>query len=228
MNRKSAFTLLELSIVLVIIGLVVGGVLVGKDLIDSAKIQRTIKEASTYQNAVAAFKLKYGALPGDMTNPADFFNGYTSQAQPDGNGIIVSYQEGPDAWRQLSIAGMIDASIADSVLCNGGGECTYYDNQGQPTGQPASRGVDNGVWSIGVQSSTKRNVVLIGGPSTSWGDSAALLPLAASNIDNKLDDGGPTTGSVRQETATGSCLASGDYNLTHASPACSLSIQLGL
>ncbi len=60
------FTLIELSIVLVIIGLLVGGVLVGKDLIKSAEIRAQIKQIDEFKTATNAFKTKYGYLPGDM------------------------------------------------------------------------------------------------------------------------------------------------------------------
>jgi prepilin-type N-terminal cleavage/methylation domain-containing protein len=60
------FTLIELSIVLVIIGLLVGGVLVGKDLIKAAEIRSQIKQIEEFKTAANAFKLKYGYLPGDI------------------------------------------------------------------------------------------------------------------------------------------------------------------
>jgi len=55
-----------MSIVLVIIGLIIGGVLVGQDLISVAKVRSQISQIEKYQTAVNTFKLKYGYLPGDM------------------------------------------------------------------------------------------------------------------------------------------------------------------
>ncbi len=60
------FTLIELSIVLVIIGLLVGGVLVGKDLILSSQIRAQIKQLEDFKSAINTFKGKYNYLPGDM------------------------------------------------------------------------------------------------------------------------------------------------------------------
>jgi prepilin-type N-terminal cleavage/methylation domain-containing protein len=69
MNKvKSGFTLIELSIVLIIIGLVIGGVLVGKDLIKAAEVRSMAKKIEQYKIAINAFKLKYNAIPGDMNN----------------------------------------------------------------------------------------------------------------------------------------------------------------
>jgi prepilin-type N-terminal cleavage/methylation domain-containing protein len=65
-NYRSAFTLVELSIVLVIIGLVAGGILVGQDLINAATIRAQVSQIEKYQTAVNTFKVKTGYLPGDI------------------------------------------------------------------------------------------------------------------------------------------------------------------
>lgn len=62
----SGFTLIELSIVLVIIGLIIGGILVGQDLIRNAEVRATIDEIEKYKTAIQTFRLKYNALPGDF------------------------------------------------------------------------------------------------------------------------------------------------------------------
>ena len=62
---KSGFTLVELSIVLVIIGLLIGGILVGQSLIDSAKINQAVRQIQQYDIAVANFQQNYRQLPGD-------------------------------------------------------------------------------------------------------------------------------------------------------------------
>jgi len=61
--EHSGFTLIELSIVLVIIGLIVGGVLVGRDLISAASVRAQITQIEKYQQAVNAFRDKYGGVP---------------------------------------------------------------------------------------------------------------------------------------------------------------------
>ena len=66
MNKKG-FTLVELSIVLVIIGLLVGGVLVGQSLIDSAKINSMIRQIQQFDIAQGVFYQKFKQLPGDST-----------------------------------------------------------------------------------------------------------------------------------------------------------------
>ena len=70
---QSGFTLIELSIVLVIIGLLVGGVLEGQDLIKAAQIRSTISQFEQFDAAVNTFRTKYNNLPGDVVNGTNFF-----------------------------------------------------------------------------------------------------------------------------------------------------------
>lgn len=75
MQRTSrlAFTLVELSIVLVILGLLVGGVLAGQSLIHAAELRSVSNEFTSYKTALNAFREKYNALPGDMPNAVRFW-----------------------------------------------------------------------------------------------------------------------------------------------------------
>ena len=62
---NNGFTLIELSIVLVIIGLLIGGILVGQSLIQSAAINATVSQIQQFDASTMAFKSKYKYLPGD-------------------------------------------------------------------------------------------------------------------------------------------------------------------
>ena len=64
-SRQSGFTLVEIAIVLVIIGLLLGGVLKGQELINSAKIKNLINDLNGLSTAVYAYQDRYRALPGD-------------------------------------------------------------------------------------------------------------------------------------------------------------------
>jgi prepilin-type N-terminal cleavage/methylation domain-containing protein len=65
-QKSAGFTLIEISIVLVIIGLIVGGVLVGRDMIQAAAIRSQVAQIEKYNAAVNTFRAKYNAVPGDM------------------------------------------------------------------------------------------------------------------------------------------------------------------
>lgn len=105
---QKGFTLVELSIVLIIIGLIVGGVLVGQDLIEAAKIRSAVNKLQQYDVAVATFRTKYfEKLAGDLT---------ADQAQR--YGINPSQAGGNDNGRINDVAGNNPIQSFD----NGGGE----------------------------------------------------------------------------------------------------------
>jgi len=124
------FTLIELSIVLVVIGLILGGVLVGQSLISAAGVRAQIRQIEKYQTAVNTFRGKYGYLPGDIPNPYAYQFGFATRGslpgQGDGNGLLEgNYNnsstgnyggltfEGEEAmfWVDLSAANLIDGSF---------------------------------------------------------------------------------------------------------------------
>ena len=92
-TTDSGFTLIELSIVLVIIGLIAGGVIGGKFMIENGKVRSTISDIRQFNTAVSTFVEKYGALPGDITDYAKF-GGATragTAGRGDSNGKVEPY-----------------------------------------------------------------------------------------------------------------------------------------
>ncbi len=129
-DKTSGFTLIELSIVLVIIGLIVGGVLAGQHLISAAAVRSQISQINSYNAAVYVFEGKYGGLPGDIPDPAASQYGLQARGQyagqGDGNGIIegncansagansgftTGCGEIPVFFEDLTAAGLTDTSI---------------------------------------------------------------------------------------------------------------------
>jgi prepilin-type N-terminal cleavage/methylation domain-containing protein len=106
----AGFTLIELSIVLVIIGLIIGGILVGQDLIRQAEIRATISQIERYNSATNTFRGKFNALPGDMNVTTAAIFGFTSRGafagEGDGNGII----EGVSANNAGSNVGILEGA----------------------------------------------------------------------------------------------------------------------
>lgn len=88
MRSKRGFTLIELSIVLVVIGLIVGGVLVGKDLIETSRIRQLGMELQQIKTAITTFRGKYDCLPGDCINATTYF-GTNSNGCPNGGGDLL-------------------------------------------------------------------------------------------------------------------------------------------
>lgn len=148
-HNHSGFTLVELSIVLVIIGLIVGGVLVGRDLIQSAKLRSVLSDIEKFNSATLTFENKYNCLPGDCPNATDFFGTFAScnvwsnfQGMDnstcngnvnDGKILFASYgEEAPPGqynywffdetflfWQHLSLAGLIKGKYAGGAISTG-------------------------------------------------------------------------------------------------------------
>lgn len=86
-NNQKGFTLVEIAIVMVIIGLLIGGVLKGQEMIQNAKVKRVVKSADELRAGVMTFYDKYGQLPGDE-NSAIFPPG-TDSTTGNNNGQIA-------------------------------------------------------------------------------------------------------------------------------------------
>lgn len=127
-HKKGGFTLVELSIVLIIIGLIVGGVLGGQSLIKSAELQRVVNDLNKYRTAVNAFRLEYNALPGDMDDAQDYWTSCvdsgTNTCNGDGDGIIEwgggSIREDLRGWQHMSLAGIVPGNYTGEEETVGG------------------------------------------------------------------------------------------------------------
>jgi len=137
-SAKRGFTLIELSIVLVIIGLIVGGVLVGQDLIRAAEIRATVSQLEKYNSAVNTFRSKYNGIPGDIRCDYRFSFGFNGGETPsctgmtgaaglaDGNGLLESGAGSASDltkwtgeligfWSDLSVGNLVDGSFGGNA-----------------------------------------------------------------------------------------------------------------
>lgn len=226
---QRGFTLIELSIVLVVIGLAVGGVLVGQSLIRSAQIQSVMTDVTKYTESVHQFQQKYNALPGDMPNATTYWgaNGpgicgslYTASTSPtstcngSGDGIIDGIgatkvggnaYESLYAWKHLSNAGFIEGSFTGKDVGSAGMPQAGIN-------VPASRVTNAGFyitnnldfWGPGggqwVYPWTKvTHILLFGSGYLQLG--AVITASEAYSIDSKSDDGKPGTGKIKSPRA---------------------------
>ncbi len=110
-NRKSeaGFTLVEIAIVMVIIGLLIGGVLKGQAMIQNAKVKRVVKQSDELRAAVMTFYDKYGVYPGDERMNAIPSGGADTEGDGDGQ-IEVAGAEDHGMFLDLQLSGLISGS----------------------------------------------------------------------------------------------------------------------
>jgi prepilin-type N-terminal cleavage/methylation domain-containing protein len=199
---SSGFTLVELSIVLVIIGLIVGGVLVGQDMIRAAEIRATVSQIEKYNAAANTFRDKYNGYPGDLLNATNFafVTRAGTDSHGDGDGVLegcygmvgpMPYALGCETalfWRDLTTANLIGGAfttatdaVVDSAM-PGFNLADYEPTAKLGRGNYIAVLSENGLNQFHIS-----NVVVINGGVVST--SSGLSPQQAFNIDQKIDDG---------------------------------------
>lgn len=112
----NAFTLVELSIVIVIIGLIIAGITAGRSLVKSAQLNSIITDINKYNVAINSFYLQYNALPGDLRNASSYWGG--SALNGDGNNQIDNspgLDEDLKVWQHLALAGLIPGTYSGTT-----------------------------------------------------------------------------------------------------------------
>ncbi len=228
---RLGFTLFEMMVVLVVIGLVMGAMFIGRDLYIAARGRGIVKEANLYKQAFAEFRIKYDQLPGDLKNPADYWPAEAQLHAGNGNGLIVWSSEGPAAWRELQLAGFINNPIVvhDPAACPVVGEPGRNCYAKPGVNIPGSSAITGAGWTIALHKLTVTNALYFGAFD---GVSIATLPILSSleafAIDSKIDDGIAGRGTMRaRDTPTYSyCTANNAYTMVD-DVNCSFSIELG-
>src|SRR5688500_1530146 len=95
MNRQTGFTLVEIAIVLVIIGLLLGGILKGQEMITQAKIKNVIADFSGVSAAYHGYQDRYRAIPGDDPNADTRWAVAPAATKGDGNGVVGGAYNAP-------------------------------------------------------------------------------------------------------------------------------------
>lgn len=198
-SKVSGFTLVELAIVLMIIGLLIGGILKGQELINNARINTAMRQMGSYDAAVLTFMDSYGAKPGDITNPSTRLPNCSAakcNIAGDGDGGIgsLSWLAGDEAntfWLHLAAANLISGFDASALTWTTGSFGTGYPRTPiggvfylQRKSQAADAYYPNGLYGHYMSTSS----------DGAWGASVPINQLA--QIDRKMDDGKPWVGNV--------------------------------
>jgi prepilin-type N-terminal cleavage/methylation domain-containing protein len=128
-NKQQGFTLVEIAIVLVIIGLLLGGVLKGQEMIKSAKVKSQMQQLDGISAAFNTYQDKYGALPGDDNN-ASANTGVAGLTAGNANGVYSSAEGDRGVWEHLEAANLLAgyAAAANGRFLNKYGQQTFFDS----------------------------------------------------------------------------------------------------
>jgi len=190
-NSASAkgVTLIELAIVIMVIGLVIGSVLAGKELVRQSKVGSQIAQFGYFKSAIDRFKERYGCIPGDY-NEAVRVLGAVNEGNCDkklGNNGVGSDEEDGGFWEQLSLSKLINETYAYTAPgCDTapyGVQCpaTKYGKNLNIMAEYLSLGFGPAVYGAGNGLSVNDGAV------ASW---------VAKAIDVKMDDGQPHYGNI--------------------------------
>lgn len=219
--RDDGFSLVELSIVLVILGLLVGGVLSGQSLIRAAELRALTSDLERYRAATFTFRDKYFALPGDMTNATQFWGKDNTNCASDtgtaaangtcngnGNGIYEGAaiaggtSEEFQFWKQLALASLIEGtytgisgagSTVDAIIGTNVPK-TKISNGGFSIQMQAPVAAGNTQYYPGAYGNMLQAGTKNPGARTGF---PLLRPEETWNIDTKIDDGRPSSGFIR-------------------------------
>jgi prepilin-type N-terminal cleavage/methylation domain-containing protein len=204
-SNQRGFTLIEIAIVLVIIGLLLGGILKGQELITSARVRNLISQQDGIKAAFFGFQDRFRAFPGDYTqDTTNIAKVVATAACNNGNGngngqVEAAANEMVLAWEHLSKAGFITGTYT----------CAAAEDQTTTPVNPYNvyvRVVYDGVYGIASGGQARHNV-----------KTGAQVPVEIiAEIDRKIDDGAPYTGGFQFSAYQGNAAAAPTENAATA------------
>jgi len=213
LDKQRGFTLIEIAIVLVIVGLLLGGVLKGQEMITSAKVRNLADQGSGVKAAFFAFQDRFRALPGDYDDASNNIAGVAAGANGgngDGDGRVFSNNDRGLFWMHLSAAGFLTGNF-DGTAQAAALTCATTTCPKNTYGAPM-------LFTFGsFADGTNRNA-----HELRTGRSIPVDVLA--ELDRKIDDGIPRTGNfqvdqtVNAATCRAGAGATSTYSITAANP----------
>jgi prepilin-type N-terminal cleavage/methylation domain-containing protein len=183
MKKQQGFTLVEIAIVLVIIGLLLGGALKGQEMIKSAKVKSQMQQMDAISAAYNTYLDKFGVVPGDDA-AADTNTGVAGIANGDGNSSYSAVEGNQRIWQHLQAANLLagyTAAVGGSYIG------AFLNKYGQPT------------------------IVRTNGWGFSGSSFCTNVPNnVAQEIDRKIDNGSGATGAYRSSGSVAYPTAAGN------------------
>lgn len=202
-SREQGFTLVEIAIVLVIIGLLIGGVLKGQEMITNAKVSKVENDYKGITAAILAYQDRYGVLPGDDPSASTRFPGTWSAADNgNGNGVVgpagagaawnstVNTTENRLIWKHLRGAGFLKGPVDATTAA--------YQQPAHAFG--GLIGFEQSLYNL------SGHVIVFGG----------LPGNVVQILEARGDDGNPSTGSVQGNAAATTYTLNTNYNLAYS------------
>jgi prepilin-type N-terminal cleavage/methylation domain-containing protein len=214
---SSGFSIIELTIVLMVIGILVGMTLKGQDLLERARMQALKQDIKLFQTSVVSFREKYQALPGDMRSASTRLapRGSVPVGNGNGNGLIETPEEQVQFWQHLALA-----DLAKGITVTASPEPVF--------GETLPEARIGGGYSIlfkKIYAARRHWIRLSRTPVEDLSDVAGILtPAQAFEVDRDLDDGSPRTGNVVAEGAQ--CLEGEGYGRDTKQQACTVYFSL--
>ncbi len=231
---ESGFTLVELAIVMIIIGLLIGGILKGQELVANAQVTATVAQIKGLDGALSTFRDKYSSLPGDMLSPTTRLRDCTTAPcndAGDNNGRIdtpalgavpVLTSEGAVAFVHMAASDLI------SGVAITGGALTFgsYLPEAEIGGGFWLGYTPDGTASGGITGMRPGHYLVMNGlvGAVAAASTTGVTSTQAGQIDRKMDDGNPDTGDI-QSIGSG-CRAANVYNEADQAASCSMYIRV--